>query len=110
MAKRKRKTRKRTSKFSFSRFYRRLRRRIRRSGKLLLVICISALVVLFVKDKFFNLGTNRTTVFATDYNGIDVSKYQGNIDWNKVSEDSHIQFVYIKASEGSGNFDSKYNK
>lgn len=110
MAKRKRKTRKRNSKFSFSRIYKRLRRRLLRSGKLLLVICISALVAFFIKDKFFNFGTNKSTVFAIDYNGIDVSKYQGNIDWNKVSEDSHIQFVYIKASEGSGNFDSKYNK
>lgn len=110
MTKRKRKTRKRNSKFSFSRIYKRLHRRLRRSGKLLLVICISALVAFLIKDRFFNFGTNRSTVFATDYNGIDVSKYQGNIDWNKVSEDSHIQFAYIKASEGSNIFDSKYSR
>lgn len=35
------------------------------------------------------------------YDGIDISSYQGFIDWAKVSSDKDIRFVYIKATEGS---------
>jgi lysozyme len=35
------------------------------------------------------------------YDGIDISSYQGYIDWAKVSSDKDIRFVYIKATEGS---------
>ena len=43
------------------------------------------------------------------YNGIDVSKYQGKIDWEKVASDPKIQFVYIKATEGARQVDNKYH-
>lgn len=33
--------------------------------------------------------------------GIDVSKYQGTINWPKVASDKSIKFVYIKATEGT---------
>ncbi len=42
------------------------------------------------------------------YDGIDVSKHQGKIDWQAVSEDGNIQFVYIKATEGSTLSDKRY--
>ena len=35
------------------------------------------------------------------YAGIDISSYQGYIDWAKVSSDKDIRFVYIKATEGA---------
>lgn len=35
------------------------------------------------------------------FNGIDVSHYQGDIDWGKVAENKNIKFAYIKASEGA---------
>lgn len=40
--------------------------------------------------------------------GIDVSKYQGNINWTKVAKDSTIRFVYIKATEGTSIQDPFY--
>ena len=40
--------------------------------------------------------------------GIDVSKYQGKIDWSKVAKDSTIRFVYIKATEGTSIQDPFY--
>ena len=40
--------------------------------------------------------------------GIDVSHYQGNINWNQVAKDDHAAYVYIKASEGSDNVDEMY--
>ena len=40
--------------------------------------------------------------------GIDVSKYQGTINWTKVAKDSTIRFVYIKATEGTSIQDPYY--
>ncbi len=39
--------------------------------------------------------------------GIDVSKYQGDIDWRTVA-DSNVQFAWIKATEGGDHVDSKF--
>ena len=40
--------------------------------------------------------------------GIDVSKYQGTINWTKVAKDSTIRFVYVKATEGTSIQDPYY--
>lgn len=40
--------------------------------------------------------------------GIDVSKFQGTINWTKVASDSTIKFVYIKATEGATMKDPNY--
>lgn len=40
--------------------------------------------------------------------GIDVSKFQGNINWTKVASDSTIKFVYIRATEGTSIQDAYY--
>ncbi|HKN27472.1 MAG TPA: GH25 family lysozyme [Roseiarcus sp.] len=39
--------------------------------------------------------------------GIDVSKFQGDIDWSKVA-DSGVKFAWIKASEGGDNADARF--
>jgi lysozyme len=39
--------------------------------------------------------------------GIDVSYWQGNIDWQKVS-DARVHFAYIKATEGGDRLDPKF--
>ncbi len=44
------------------------------------------------------------------YDGIDVSKHQGKINWSKVAEDKNIQFVYIKATEGRTMLDRRYHE
>ncbi len=33
--------------------------------------------------------------------GIDISRYQGDIDWDVLSKEDHVQFAFIKATEGS---------
>lgn len=43
-----------------------------------------------------------------DYNGIDVSHHQGDIDWQKLREDTCVKFVYIKATEGAEIVDGSY--
>lgn len=44
------------------------------------------------------------------YDGIDVSKHQGTINWEELKKNTKIKFVYIKASEGSNHVDSKYQE
>lgn len=39
--------------------------------------------------------------------GIDVSKWQGTIDWNQA-RDAGVQFVFIKVTEGGDHLDSRY--
>ena len=45
----------------------------------------------------------------SDYavHGIDVSKYQGLIDWDRV-KDSGVRFAWIKASEGGDHVDDRF--
>jgi len=35
------------------------------------------------------------------YDGIDVSSYQKDIDWSATAKDKNIKFVYVKATEGA---------
>ena len=39
--------------------------------------------------------------------GIDISKYQGTIDWRKV-RDSGVRFAYLKVSEGGDHVDDRF--
>ncbi|KJE26431.1 spore coat assembly SafA domain protein [Geobacillus kaustophilus] len=41
--------------------------------------------------------------------GIDVSRWQGSIDWNKVKADG-IEFVFVKATEGYGYVDPNFEQ
>lgn len=47
--------------------------------------------------------------FAAGYSvrGVDVSVYQGDIDWDTLA-DQDIDFAFIKATEGSGSQDSRF--
>ena len=42
-------------------------------------------------------------------NGIDVSRYQGDIDW-EIIEGQGIDFAFIKATEGSSHIDPCFEK
>ena len=44
------------------------------------------------------------------FDGIDVSKHQGTIDWEELRKNQKIQFVYIKATEGSNYTDPRYRQ
>ena len=74
-------------------------------GGFLLVLLI-VMVVLILSKRI-----SITTVVADKYEmqGIDVSHYQGNIDWNKIEEQG-IDFAFIKATEGSGSVDEMFHE
>ena len=40
--------------------------------------------------------------------GIDVSKFQGTINWKKVANSKKVKFVYIRATEGTSIKDPNY--
>ena len=40
--------------------------------------------------------------------GIDVSHYQGEIDWPKVAQSGEVQFAFIKATDGSSGVDPTF--
>ena len=40
--------------------------------------------------------------------GIDVSHYQGRVDWHRVSRDHRVRFVYLKATESTSLVDDTY--
>ena len=78
-------------------------------------ICILCVTVFCAIWHLYNIikiaypQKERATILSDDYNGIDISKYQGQINWEKVASDPKIQFVYIKATEGARQVDNKYH-
>lgn len=76
----------------------------RKSFTIILIILFLGLILtgLLIRNK--NLGL--TQVFAQKYElkGIDVSHYQGTIDWEMISEQG-VDFAFIKATEGSSHVD-----
>lgn len=57
-----------------------------------------------VGDK--NYSNNATLV----YDGIDVSNYQKDINWQATAEDPSIQYVYVKATEGASHRQHRYRR
>ena len=82
------------------------------------IIIISVITCLFVVGSVggvfaFNFGKKKTStpqrVVPKDSVGIDVARYQGDIDWQTVSKEK-ILFVYIKATEGKTYTDPKFHQ
>ena len=71
------------------------------------VLLLSFFILVFlIIDKKIRLNL----LFANKYEirGVDVSHYQGDIDWGKMA-DENIDFAYIKATEGSSYVDEKFH-
>ncbi len=71
--------------------------------KLMAVILAGVLVIGYL---IWHKDIQMTPIFANKYelHGIDVSHYQGNIDWKKL-EEQKVDFAFIKATEGSSYVD-----
>ena len=65
--------------------------------KIFLVFCIMISLIFFVNS---NITYAITAISDPKYQGIDVSDWQGYIDYAQV-RNSGIEVVYIKASQGS---------
>lgn len=70
-----------------------------------IVIMLTVATIYTMPTKVMAFGPSSDEI----YNGIDVSEYQGNIDFGKVKKDG-IQVVYIRSSEGTNYIDSKFEQ
>ena len=53
--------------------------------------------------------TSETVSHEKSLEGIDVSHYQGRIDWHRVAKEGGVRYAYIKASEGENLKDEFYD-
>ena len=65
---------------------------------------LSILAVLMLNG---SVKINDIVARAYTVRGVDVSKYQGEIDWERIAE-QNIEFAFIKATEGSSHVDQKF--
>ena len=77
----------------------------------LLLTALAALALVACGGPRMPSGSQFTGPYPTDFevHGIDVSKYQGDIDWATVRR-SGVEFVWIKATEGANHVDSKFQQ
>ena len=70
------------------------------------ILILAVLTIVAIGILFINKKIRIASFFANRYKiaGIDVSHYQGTIDWDRLSE-QNLNFAYIKATEGSGHVD-----
>lgn len=62
---------------------------------------------LLVAVSLFSCESETVRMTSYEVHGIDVSRYQGTIDWAKVAEQD-VDFVFIKATEGKTFRDSQF--
>ncbi len=75
------------------------------SKRKILVIFLAITVIFFIN---INISNAITSSSELQYQGIDVSNWQGYIDYKKVKE-AGIDIVYIKASQGSNIKDAYFD-
>jgi lysozyme len=73
-------------------------------GLIVLLSIIYTLIGCKSSDKFYQTTT------ATHFDGIDISRHQGIINWKEVSKEERVKFVYIKATEGGTYQDPHYKR
>lgn len=72
-----------------------------------IILSILILICLLILSKKISV----TPVWADPYEiqGVDVSHYQGVVDWNKIRQ-AGISFAFIKATEGSRTVDERFEE
>lgn len=78
--------------------------------RIYLVLVLAVIIVAAMSVLFINKKIQITPMAAGKYEiaGVDVSHYQGIIDWEKLSEQD-IEFAFIKATEGSSHLDERFH-
>ena len=84
--------------------------RLNALGRLLVALSILAMVAISVLTIMEQQPDELGSCGNWDKQGIDVSHYQGEIDWERVANETNIKFVYIKATEGSSHKDTLYHR
>src|SRR5947209_2272749 len=75
----------------------------------IIIIWLLVAIILSLAVAYFTGGLvpNRWAAGSYPVRGVDVSHYQGTINWTGVESD-HIDFAYIKATEGGSTRDARF--
>lgn len=79
----------------------------RKKAIMVVFIIITILAVLFCGILLKVLKLSTLLSGSYEVHGVDVSHYQGDIDWTAL-QSQNIDFAYIKATEGSSSVDEKF--
>ncbi|WP_036718692.1 GH25 family lysozyme [Paenibacillus harenae] len=76
------------------------------------IVVIAAAMIILLGFLEYKGYIWHNSIFAMNYEvrGLDVSPYQGAVDWGKVAESGKYQFVYMKATEGHDFTDNTFNQ
>lgn len=89
-------------------------RKARHSADELVVIEPDALVAKAVSDSHAQVEAARTLskgqINTAFREGIDVSHYQGDINWDQVAGSGKVSYAYLKATEGASLVDDTYER
>lgn len=82
--------------------------RKKRNRLILAAVITVSTAAIFLALVYFKI-ISLTGVWAAKYEiqGVDVSHYQGEIDWQQI-QDAPVQFAFIKATEGSSHIDQRF--
>ena len=71
-----------------------------------LILLMAVLMIVIISTLFIKKRIKIAPVFAGRFevSGVDVSHYQGTIDWEKLAA-QNLDFAFIKATEGSSHID-----
>lgn len=74
-------------------------------GILVLLLIMAGILVYAVYYGYYHVNGSRAAKYPI--HGVDVSHYQGEIDWDVLAA-QNIRFAYIKATEGSSYVDERF--
>ena len=74
--------------------------------RIYLILLLAALIIVLTGILIIKKKIKLTPIFASRFKvtGVDVSHYQGTIDWEKLAG-QNLDFAFIKATEGSSHVD-----
>lgn len=75
----------------------------------LIILIIIAAIILAIKPTFKNWIITSIPEDSTTLEGIDISNHQGNIIWEDIDQNL-VNFVFIKATEGTTFTDKSFSK
>jgi len=77
--------------------------------RIILIVVLSGLCS-WLAIAIINRDVSINNFFVGNYlKGVDISSYQEEVDFRKL-KDQHIEFAYIKATEGSSHIDNSFEK
>lgn len=83
---------------------------IKQKSPIMRVFALMLAIALLVGPVFLGLLLSKTIKLnhPSGLKGADISEYQGDIDWEKLSE--NMDFIFIKATEGSNHTDPNFEQ